>query len=300
MSEHIAEHLKRSRMTLNPVSEKLEIPDGPVHDYYKEESERPFNSLEQVIKKQKQNEKDKSSSLDDSYSHLLANNESFGSSEKVHYGDVNLDDDDDGSEDSNSILVGSRSVPKIMIKFKTGTFGMYSNVPVQQGSDATLQHFTDKVEKSFENMDVIFSMIKKSLLSYTPSSELANNEMMIEIKELDLVLEEDNKYNKNITLQDLCSIYRSLSDNTKKDEEDAGILTFEIKTKKRFLNRYNELVELVDNRGNLMHIKKFSNDSGHPVVLDDDDDDESHPHIDKRIINTTNSSVDDEEIVVLD
>lgn len=299
----MSEQVNNPRMIINPVTGRLEVPTGPIPNYPKEESDRPYNSLEQVIKKQKQNEREKSSSVEDNYSHLLANNGSIDTTNEMHYGDVNLDedgeDDSEESEASNSILVGSRSVPRVLIKFKRARFGLYSNVPVHKGSEDTLQHFTDKVEKSFENMDVIFSMIKKSLLSYTPSSELANNEMTIEIKELDIVLEEDNKYNKNITLQDLCSVFRSLHDNTEnKDEEDLGILTFEIKTKKRFLNRYNELVELVDNKGNLSHIKKFSNDSGHPVVLDDDDD--SNPIIDKRIINTSASSDDEDEIVILD
>ncbi|KAL6935066.1 uncharacterized protein HGUI_01663 [Hanseniaspora guilliermondii] len=297
MEKEVSDNIKRPRMTISPLNGKLELTDDHVNDPYIDGSARPFNSLDQVIKKQKQNEKKKSVSGEFAFSNLLSSNQLANGNGEAHYNDINLDDEE-SSEDSNSILVGSRSVPKVMIKFKKGKYGMYANVPVQRGCEATLQHFTDKVEKSFENMDVIFSTIKKSLLQFTPSSELANNEMIVYVKELDLTLEEDNKYNKNITLQDLCSIYRSLSENTKTlNDEYTEILTFEVSTKKRFLNRYNELVELVDNRGNLTHIKKFSNDSGHPVVLDDENDDNS---IDKRIINITGSPGDEDEVVVID
>lgn len=297
MEKELSDHLKRSRMTISPVSGKLELTDDQVNDPYRDSSARPFHNLDQVIKKQKQNEKEKSLSTGVVLSDLLSNNQLGNENGGSHYKDINLDEEV-SSEDSNSILVGSRSVPKVMIKFKKAKYGLYANVPVQRGCEATLQHFTDKVEKSFENMDVICSTIKKSLLQHSPSSELANNEMVIYVKELDLAIEEDNKYNKNITLQDLCSIYRSLSENTKSlGDEFTGILTFEINTKKRFLNRYNELVELVDNRGNLTHIKKFTNDSGHPVILDDENDDNS---IDNRIINTTGTPREEDEVVIID
>lgn len=297
MEKNIYEHPKRSRMTISPVNGKLEVTDDQVDDPYRDSLARPFHDLDQVIKKQKQNEKEKSLSSGVVLSDLLSNNHLDNANGDPHYKDISLDDEE-SSEDSNNILLGSRSVPKVKIIFKKAKYGLYANVPVQKGCEATLQHFTDKVEKSFENMDVICTTIKKSLLQYTPSSELANNEMVIYVKELDLTLEEDNKYNKNITLQDLCSIYRSLLENTKSlDDEYTEVLTFEITTKKRFLNRYNELVELVDNKGNLTHIKKFTNDSGHPVILDDENDDSS---IDSRIINTTGTLEGEDEVVILD
>ncbi|CAI8505496.1 unnamed protein product [Hanseniaspora opuntiae] len=119
MEKDLSDHLKRSRMTISPVSGKLELTDDQVNDPYRDSSARPFHSLDQVIKKQKQNEKEKSLSTGVVLSDLLSNNQLGSENGGSHYKDISLDEEV-SSEDSNSILVGSRSVPKVMIKFKKG------------------------------------------------------------------------------------------------------------------------------------------------------------------------------------
>lgn len=57
MEKELSDHLKRSRMTISPVSGKLELTDDQFNDPYRDSSTRPFHNLDQVMKKQKQNEK---------------------------------------------------------------------------------------------------------------------------------------------------------------------------------------------------------------------------------------------------
>ena len=276
---------EKQRMLINPTTGDLE----PLNDLLIE-PQGSFNNIEQVL--------------------ANANNEQNSNNQaEVYYDenemeeDDNIDEDDAVSEASSNLLMGTRSIPKIRINYNGSKYGLFSNVPVNNGSDATLQHFSIKPEISFKPMNATFQLIRDSLLLYLPNTQLASSELILSVAELDLELQEDNIYNKKITLQDIVAIYKSLLSNTPGKEGDSNyqddenpVLNFNITCKKRFLNRYNELVELVDNGGNLNHVFKFSNSSGDPVVLDDDD----YETIDKRIINKSPVNSSDSDIEIID
>lgn len=272
---------KKQRMLINPTTGNLEPLDNFLHN-----PQETFSSIEEVIGNANVEQTGKSGDIAD---RIFENNEED---------DINVD----SSDASSSILMGTRSVPQVCIRYKKARYGLFSNVPVSKDSDSTLQHLSIRTEISFEPINVIFKIIRESLQLYSPSTELSNSELSFNAVELDLELQEDNMYNKNITLQDIVSIYRSLRDNSSSinDEEESLVLTFDVTTRKRFLSRYNELVELVDNNGNLSHIFKFSNSSGNPVVLDDNDDNQ-YEGIDRRIINPNPTSTnDDSDIEIID
>ncbi|XBW35593.1 hypothetical protein QEN19_001167 [Hanseniaspora menglaensis] len=276
----------KKRMLINPTTGELE----PLENYLVN-NEKPFNNIEDVLGRANASEVYKESDM--------------GNRVVIDNSDSQEDISDDSSMVSSSMLLGTRSTPKIQINYKKEKYGLFSNVPVSFDSEATLQNLSIKPEISFEPMSAIFKLIRESLQLYSPTTELANSELTITAVELDLELQEDNMYNKNITIQDIFSIFRSLSCNTpenKNDKTEFGeenlILNFNVCSKKRFLNRYNELVELVDNNGNLNHVFKFSNNSGNPLVLDEDEE-SNYESIDRRIINKSNIT-DDSDIEIIE
>lgn len=282
MSDSTSNINKNQRMLINPTTGNLEPMNNLLHNH-----QEAFKSIEEVIGN--------------------ANVEQTGNSgnmgDRIFENNGEDDGNVDSSDASSSLLMGTRSIPQVCIQYKKAKYGLFSNVPVSKDSDSTLQHLSIRTEISFEPINAIFKIIRESLQLYSPSTELSNSEITLNAVELDLELQEDNMYNKNITLQDIVSIYRSLRDNSSSindDEEESLVLTFDVTTRKRFLSRYNELVELVDNHGNLSHIFKFSNSSGNPVVLDDNDDNQ-YEGIDRRIINQNLTSAnDDSDIEIID
>ena len=118
---------------------------------------------------------------------------------------------------------------------------------------------------------------------------LASKEIFVEFPDLGLQLNEDNVYVKRMTMDDILSIFKTLRKNSIKNEEPniPDTIRTVVSLRPRFVSRYNDLVEIMDNSGSFATAHGFSNDESHPVVVDE--------------INNNNMQVADRsEIIVMD
>ncbi|SCV04749.1 LAME_0H20934g1_1 [Lachancea meyersii CBS 8951] len=207
----------------------------------------------------------------------------------------NLDNDDknedrDDDEDSIIDIVSESEVneaakqllsaksPQIRVNYRDETFlllGEYDgdNAGEWEASKVICKDSADL----HRGCHVVFGRIRLFLQNIQRGLDLLSRELQMEFPDLDLVMEEDNMYNKDITINDVVSIFKILKDNSiKKCEADVPTsLTINVSTKPRFVSRYNSLVEMLSGDATFANIQVFSNDQSHPVLLDDADQPEN-------------------------
>lgn len=107
---------------------------------------------------------------------------------------------------------------------------------------------------------------------------LSSKEIFIEFPDLNLQLNEDNIYVKRMTMDDIISIFNSLRINSiRRQEKDIPeIVRAVVVLRPRFVSRYNDLVEIMDNNGSFSTAQGFSNDKSHPVIVDETGSSLSH------------------------
>ncbi|CUS24236.1 LAQU0S14e03246g1_1 [Lachancea quebecensis] len=145
--------------------------------------------------------------------------------------------------------------------------------------------------------NIAFGRIRLFLQNVHGGLELLSKELSFGFPDLDLVMEEDNMYNKDITVNDVVSIFKIIKDNSiKKCEPNvSNYLTINVSTKPRFVSRYNSLVEMLNGDATFSNIKVFSNDRSHPVVLDESVQTPNAKHAEVIIMSSEEEKTDNEE-----
>ncbi|SCU95599.1 LADA_0G16446g1_1 [Lachancea dasiensis] len=203
------------------------------------------------------------------------------------------DSDEDAGDDADSIIdIVSESevneaakqllnakAPQIKVNYKGDTFlllGEYDGDNGQEWDKKML--ICEDTADLHRGCNVIFGRIRVFLQNLRGGLDLLSRELQMEFPDLDLRMEEDNMYNKDITINDIVSIFKILKDNSiKKCEPNVPtFLTINVSTKGRFVSRYNSLVELLSDNATFSTIRVFSNDQSHPVVLDDTEQPDSN------------------------
>ncbi|CCK71808.1 Rmr1p KNAG_0I00160 [Huiozyma naganishii CBS 8797] len=139
------------------------------------------------------------------------------------------------------------------------------------GNKSTYPIICQNSDISHSPCNMLMAAIRSFLQTYYGPLQFASNEIMLCIPLLDITICEDNAYNNQVSFDDILTIFDILRERSK-EKEEANVPTHleaEIKLRPRFVARYNALVELTDSSATLNNIKPFSNDSGHPLVLDD-------------------------------
>lgn len=121
------------------------------------------------------------------------------------------------------------------------------------------------------NLNVVLSSIRQFIQNTYGSLEVANREIFLNFTDLSLNLGEDNIYIRNITINDIVSIFEALKRNSiqKQESNIPTHININISLLPRFVSRYNDLVEMIDNDAGFSSISGFSNDIEHPLLLDD-------------------------------
>lgn len=190
------------------------------------------------------------------------------------------DDDDDSIIDivsESEVYEAAKQLlntkaPQIRVHFKGDTYLLLS----EYDGDNANEWNEDRIicndpTDLHRGCNVAFSRIRLFFQKVFGGVELLSRELTFAFPDLDMVMEEDNMYNKDITLNDVVSIFKILKDNSIKNCEPnvSSYLTIDVSTRPRFVSRYNALVEMLSDDATFSNIKIFSNDSNHPVVLDD-------------------------------
>ncbi|SCU87923.1 LANO_0D00518g1_1 [Lachancea nothofagi CBS 11611] len=170
--------------------------------------------------------------------------------------------------------------PQIKVCYKDEVFLLLGEYDGDNAKDGDNQQGWDKSRLICEDSadlhrgcNVVFGRIRLFLENLRGGLDLLSRELLMEFPDLDLVMEEDNMYNKDITMNDVVSIFKILKDNSiKKCVPDVPtFLTIDVNTRPRFVSRYNSLVELLSGDATFSNIQVFTNDKSHPVVLDDNE-----------------------------
>ncbi|EGW33047.1 uncharacterized protein SPAPADRAFT_60365 [Spathaspora passalidarum NRRL Y-27907] len=87
------------------------------------------------------------------------------------------------------------------------------------------------------------------------------DEILLEIPELEkLEISEDNVYCKDITIRDFIEIFVRLCEGTEDQNKIPKSLNFNLRTKTRFISKFNHLVEVAGESGGFESIKKRKSD----------------------------------------
>ncbi|CDO93780.1 unnamed protein product [Kluyveromyces dobzhanskii CBS 2104] len=144
-------------------------------------------------------------------------------------------------------------------------------------SDDTSQSVAVISDKSFIHTELNFFIAAVRLFLQTKygALALASKEILLHFPNLDLVCDEDNIYIKKMTMDDILSIFRVLRANSLKNGEEnvPSTLRMIVTLQPRFVSRYNDLVEVMDNNGSFAVAHGFSNDESHPVLVDEGNQD---------------------------
>lgn len=197
--------------------------------------------------------------------------------------DVHSDDSANGGDSIIDIVSDSEiqeaarqllrtKAPKIMVNYKGICYLLFSeydgdNAKEEKRDQVICADSTDL----HRGCNIVFGRIRLFLQKNYGALELFSRELTFSIPELDLNMEEDNLYNKEVNMNDIVSIFKLLKDNSVKNCEEnvPSHITMYVGTKPRFVARYNELVEMLSSDATFSNIKVFSNDRSHPVILDD-------------------------------
>ncbi|AAS53647.2 AFR276Cp [Eremothecium gossypii ATCC 10895] len=165
------------------------------------------------------------------------------------------------------------SAPLITVSFKDTTFTLFpldnNTAGGPQAASARGHMLADggHMHKSFSEL---IAAIRAFLEREYGRLELATKELLLTFPDLDLCITEDNTYSKNISMNDIASIFNILRENSlERDEPNIpDHLHIVLTLCPRFVAKYNDLVELVDSHASFSHVRGFSNDRQHPLVID--------------------------------
>ncbi|AET40413.1 Rmr1p Ecym_6005 [Eremothecium cymbalariae DBVPG len=185
---------------------------------------------------------------------------------------VALVSDTDVQEVAKQLL--SSKAPKITMEYRGIIYNLFGNYNREKDSDIESDPPNEYILENTMDMHKGFNQLISSIREFLQESfgtlEFATKEIQINFPDLELCVSEDNAYTKNITMNDIVSIFKILRENSFKrgeSEVPSHIHTI-ISLSPRFVSKYNDLVELVDNNASFAHVKGFSNDQQHPLVLD--------------------------------
>ncbi|SCU82849.1 LAFA_0D00386g1_1 [Lachancea sp. 'fantastica'] len=203
---------------------------------------------------------------------------------QIYQADVENEGDGDGDNDSIIDIVSESEVneaakqllsakaPQINVNYKNETFLLLGEYDGDNAGERDSSKIICKDSADLHRgCHIIFGRLRLFLQNVNRPLDLLSRELKMEFPDLDLIMEEDNMYNKDITINDIVSIFKILKDNSiKKCEANVPtIITINVSTKPRFVSRYNSLVEMLTGDATFSNIRVFSNDESHPVVLDD-------------------------------
>ncbi|CEP62993.1 Rmr1p LALA0_S06e08570g [Lachancea lanzarotensis] len=202
------------------------------------------------------------------------------------------DDRNEGDGDNDSIIdivsesevneaakqLLSAKAPQIRVNYKDGDFLLLGEYDGDNAGEWDSSKIICKDSADLHRgCHIVFGRLRLFLQNTNRPLDLLSRELQMEFPDLDLTLEEDNMYNKDITINDIVSMFKILKDNSiKKCEPNVPtIITVNVSTKSRFVSRYNSLVEMLTGEATFSNIRVFSNDESHPVLLDDGEQPES-------------------------
>ncbi|SCU86323.1 LAMI_0D01552g1_1 [Lachancea mirantina] len=162
--------------------------------------------------------------------------------------------------------------PQILIWYKGQPNLLFREYDGDSGEVVSGQNvICDDASDIHRGCNTIFARVRLHLQREYGALELMSRELLLDFPALDLTMEEDNMYNKSITMNDVISIFKLLRDNSiKKCETNVpSFLEINVTTRPRFVARYNALVDLIGGEATFSHVKVYSNDKTHPVVVDD-------------------------------
>ncbi|CCH61076.1 hypothetical protein TBLA_0E00130 [Henningerozyma blattae CBS 6284] len=184
-------------------------------------------------------------------------------------------------------------IPKIQLNYKNDTFLLFDYDDNQYNDDDDDDDDDNKYtgnngqEVEANDFPVIFEDVTLLLKTCTDSMKnirqflevfygklaFLTSEILLDFEVLNLTLCEDNIYNSYVTFKDIGMIFDILRENSIKEgnKNAPSVLQATVKTRERFVSRYNTLVELTQNSATLANVVPFTNDEEHPVLLEDND-----------------------------
>ncbi|AGO13410.1 AaceriAFR276Cp [[Ashbya] aceris (nom. inval.)] len=169
------------------------------------------------------------------------------------------------------------SAPLITVEFKEKTFTLFPLNDDNTASSPQVARATGHMLADGAHMHKSFSELIAAIRAFLEREygrlELAAKELLLTFPDLDLCITEDNTYSKNISMNDIASIFNILRQNSLElgEPNTPDHLHIALTLSPRFVAKYNDLVELVDSHASFSHVKGFSNDRQHPLVIDGND-----------------------------
>lgn len=194
----------------------------------------------------------------------------------------------------------SQPISKVLVNYETDTYLLFKleeKKDEENIEDTTpeFQIICHDTTISANPINVLMASIRQFLESRHGKLAFGSKEILLRIDSLDIEICEDNAYNKHISFNDIQTIFNILKERSETAEEDCipECLIATISLRQRFVSRYNALVELTESSATLKNIRPFSNDEGHPVILDD-----NMPSYEKIVVNLEDDDDDTDMISV--
>lgn len=207
----------------------------------------------------------------------------------LEYDDSMGDDEDNGSrptshETDEPIRVVSesdirqaaemllkQSSPKVLVSHDDDSFFLFNHNDGDNDEADVIPIICGDPKVIHSNCTELFASIRTFMEDFYGKLVFLSKEILFEIPCLDIILCEDNVYNSQITFSDIATIFSILKERSESNSEEnvPSCMEARITVRRRFVSRYNALVELTQNAATLRNIRPFTNDKGHPLVLDD-------------------------------
>lgn len=207
----------------------------------------------------------------------------------LEYDDSMDDDEDSGSrpashETDEPIRVVSESdirqaaemllkqnSPKVLVLHDDDSFFLFNHNDDDNDEADVIPIICSDSKEIHSSCTELFASIRSFMEDFYGKLTFLSKEIMFEIPCLDIILCEDNVYNSQITFSDIATIFSILKERSESNSEEnvPSCMEARITVRRRFVSRYNALVELTQNAATLRNIRPFTNDKGHPLVLDD-------------------------------
>lgn len=171
-------------------------------------------------------------------------------------------------------LTQRKKIPHIEVHYEQDTYPLFDTAPLDDDSD--IDNYRQSVCRDTTMLQRTFADFMAYLRDFLENRygklQFTSQEILLDIRTLDLEVCEDNVYNTQIALGDIVTIFEILQGRSLENNENSIPTHLEmfISKRPRFVSRYNSLVELTESTATLQNIRPFSNDVCHPLVLDDD------------------------------
>lgn len=173
----------------------------------------------------------------------------------------------------------SADIPDTTLEYAGEVYPMFSK-DNDNGTDNNEQQSVVIEDRSLIHMELnyLIAAIRLFLQNKHGALSLASKEILLHFPSLDLLCNEDNLYIKKMTMDDIISIFKVLRTNSLRNGEEnvPSTLRIVVSLQPRFVSRYNDLVEVMDNNGSFAVVHGFSNDESHPVFVDEGNQDGSN------------------------